>query len=167
MFTRPPVKANLRSGGFSFLELLIFVVVVSTALLGVLSVINLDVSRSAEALQRKQAIAVAEAFIDEVLTRQFANPSAFVGTPTQINRPFFIDIDDYHLFTSNGIFTKNGQVVSGLTGYSVSISITPSAANTPVSGGVFVTTGEMKRIDVTVTTPSGEPVKLSAYRANI
>ena len=167
MFTRCPVKAPVRLGGFSFLELMIFVVVVSTALLGVLSVIHLDVSRSAEALQRKQAIAIAEAFIDEVLTRQFANPTAFVGSATQSNRPFFIDVDDYHNFTSTGIYTKSGQVINGLTGYSVSISITPSTQNTPVSGGVFVPPGEMKRIDISVITPSGEPVKLSAYRANI
>lgn len=163
--------APVRSRGFTLPELLLFIVVVSVALTGVLAVLNLNGARSSDPAQRKQAIAVAEAFVDEVMTREFSNPSEFTGASNQTNRPMFVDVDDYNGFSSSGVYTRGsvltqGTAIDGLAGYSVSIVVTATTSPTGPAGQQ-VSTGKMKKITVRVTAPSGEAIPLVAYVADI
>lgn len=59
-------KNILNQRGFSLIELIVFVIIVSVALTGVLSVLNVTTKNSAEPLIRKQMLAIAEGLIDEV-----------------------------------------------------------------------------------------------------
>lgn len=60
-----------RSSGFTLIELIMFIVIVSASLAGVLSVLNTVTSRSADPLIRKQMLTIAEALMDEVQMRSF------------------------------------------------------------------------------------------------
>jgi MSHA pilin protein MshD len=162
---------RIRSRGFTIPELLLFIVVVSVALAGVLAVLNLDAGRSADPAQRKQAIAVAEAFMDEVMTREFSNPDGYTGLSNQNNRPVFIDVDDFNGFSSSGIYTRgsafvSGALIGGLEDYSVAIQVAATTIPTGPSGQQ-VGAGKMKKITVQVTTPGGEVIPLVAYLADI
>lgn len=55
-----------RMAGISMIELIFFIVIVSVAVAGVLSVLNVTVKSSADPQQRKQALAIAEALLEEV-----------------------------------------------------------------------------------------------------
>lgn len=55
-----------RMAGISMIELIFFIVIVSVAVVGVLSVLNVTVKSSADPQQRKQALAIAEALLEEV-----------------------------------------------------------------------------------------------------
>lgn len=55
-----------RQAGLSMVELIIFIVIISVAVAGVLSVLTYTTGRSADPLQRKQAILLAEALLEEV-----------------------------------------------------------------------------------------------------
>lgn len=55
-----------RQGGLSMVELIIFIVIISVAVAGVLSVMTYTTGRSADPLQRKQAILLAEGLLEEV-----------------------------------------------------------------------------------------------------
>ena len=164
------IRKRQGACGFTLPELLLFVVVVSVALAGVLMVLNLDGSRSADPAQRKQAIAIAEAFMDEVMTREFSNPNEFTGVSNQNNRPIFVDVDDYNGFSSNGIYTRGsafaaGTLINGLEDYAVTISVSAtSSATGPVDQQV--TAGKMKKITVRVTAPGGEVIPLVGYVAD-
>lgn len=57
--------------GFSLIELIIFIVIVSVALAGVLMAINTVTKNSADPLIRKQMLTIAEALLDEVQMRSF------------------------------------------------------------------------------------------------
>ncbi|MBI5752730.1 MAG: type II secretion system protein [Hydrogenophilales bacterium] len=148
--------AGLR--GFSLIEVIVFIMIVSIALAGVLSAMNFTTQHSADPLVRKQAIAVAESLLEEVALHDFANPSGgFSGAATQANRQSFDDIGDYNNFTTSGIYTIDGTQISGLTGYNVSVTVVGSVlSGIPVTGASLIT--------VTVTGPDNVSVVLAGYR---
>jgi MSHA pilin protein MshD len=63
-FERSSVSAKQR--GASLIELIMFIVIVSVALAGILLVMNVTTRASADPLIRKQALAIAESLLEEV-----------------------------------------------------------------------------------------------------
>lgn len=61
-----------RQVGLTLIELIIFIVVVSVGLAGILSVLNVTVLHSADPLVQKQAQALAEGLLEEIQTGYFA-----------------------------------------------------------------------------------------------
>ena len=57
--------------GLTLIELIVFIVIVSTALAGVLTVLNVTTKSSADPMIRKQALAIAEALLEEVQLQPF------------------------------------------------------------------------------------------------
>ena len=142
--------------GFTLVELIVAMVVISIALVGVMSVINYTTSHSSDPVLRQQAIAIAEAYMEEITLKNYVDPDAD-GEGT---RDLFDDVDDYNGLSDSGAVDQNGNVISGLGNYSVSVSVTPQnygPAGNEVSG---------LKIDVTVTDPVGENLILTGYRAN-
>jgi len=152
-----------RSGGFSFVELLIAIVVLSIAVVGILTVYSNTARGSAEALISKQSLAIAEAMLDEIQLTAFANPSGgFSGAATQANRSNFDDVSDYHNFATTGVCAINdpGPGCTVVTGYNVLVTVVATAFN-------GITTTDSKLITVTVThAASGRSVSLAGYKIN-
>lgn len=63
----------------TLIELIVFIVVVSVGLAGVMSVLNLTVMRSADPLVAKQAMAVADALLEEITLKNFCDPTPAVA----------------------------------------------------------------------------------------
>lgn len=63
--------ARRRQRGLSLIELIIFMVIVSVAVIGVLQVLNVTVRNSADPLRRKQALLLAEGLMEEVQLAPF------------------------------------------------------------------------------------------------
>src|ERR1035437_6169769 len=61
--------------GFTLIELIIFIVVVSVGLAGILSVMNTVVKSSADPMVRKQTLAIAESLLEEILLKDYADPN--------------------------------------------------------------------------------------------
>jgi MSHA pilin protein MshD len=61
--------------GMSLIELIMFIVIVSVGIVGILLVMNVTVKSSADPMVRKQALAMAEAILGEILAKDFANPT--------------------------------------------------------------------------------------------
>ncbi|MCK4502598.1 MAG: pilus assembly protein MshD, partial [Desulfuromonadales bacterium] len=70
------------------------------------------------------------------------------------------DVDDYNGLADSGAVDQNGNAISGLENYAVSVSVQPQ--NYGPSGAEV---GGLK-IDVTVTDPAGERLILTGYRAD-
>lgn len=64
-------RRNRNQVGFTLIELVIFIVIVGVALAGVLSVFNITTRHSADPILRKQALAIAEALLEEVMLQPF------------------------------------------------------------------------------------------------
>lgn len=71
--------------GVTLIELIMFIVIVSVALVGVLTVFNVTTRSSADPMIRKQMLAIAEAVLDEVQSQPFTwcdpdDPAATTAT---------------------------------------------------------------------------------------
>ena len=60
-----------RQRGLTLIELIMFIVIVSVALVGVLTVFNVTTRSSADPMIRKQMLAIAEAVLEEVMLQPF------------------------------------------------------------------------------------------------
>lgn len=68
----PDMTVRLRKqAGVSLIELIMFIVIVSVGLAGILSVMNITTRASADPLVRKQAIAIAESLLEEIQLQPF------------------------------------------------------------------------------------------------
>ena len=145
-----------RQAGISLVELILFIVIVSIGLAGILSVMNLTTRHSADPMVRKQALAAAESLMEEIALKNFSDPD---GSEAGETRPSFDDVDDYHGYSSNGIRDINETPIGALADYQVSVAVAAAAL-----GGIAA--GEALRITVTVSGPGGESITLDGYRTN-
>lgn len=152
--------------GLTLIELIIFIVVVSVGLTGILAVMNVTVRESADPVVRKQSLAMAEAILEEVLAKDF-DPNSGYDTTVAANcanpdRALCDDVDDYACFdgsTANktiaGTETLGSSAIPGLAGLSATVAV----AAVTVSGVA------MKRVTVTVT-GGPDTIAHSGHRAD-
>jgi MSHA pilin protein MshD len=159
------MKTRFREYGVTLVELVVAIVVIGFALAGIMVVIVRNVSSSADPVIWHQAVAVAEAYLEEILTKDYVSN----GTAGE-NRATYDDVDDYNNLANNGCLTttaacptlgscacdQNGDPIAGLAGYNVNVQVIPDTLN-----GVAA-----KRVQVTVTTPAGSSLVISGYRTN-
>jgi MSHA pilin protein MshD len=138
-----------RQTGFTLVELVIFIVIVSVGVTGILLVMNTVVASSADPMVRKQALALADSILEEILQKDYADPD---GTSGETTRATFDDVDDYN-GKSNSTFT---DLPASLATYLITIVVDAPAS---LNG---VTT---KRVRVTVS-HGRESITLTGYRGN-
>ncbi len=163
MCIEPSFPREVRQRGISLVELIMFIVIISVAVVGVLLVMNLTTAHSADPLVRKQALAIAESLLEEIELQDFNNPDggftpAIPGNPTLLERAKFDDVTDYNGFATTGIYAIDGTPVTGLSGYNVlATRVEPKAlGNIPAASAVLIT--------VTVADPTGEKTVAAGYR---
>jgi len=139
---------RLQGRGFSLIELIFFIVIVSVGLAGVLQVMQTTAKASADPMVRKQALALAEAVLQEVLQKAYTDPDPLVTTG-ETTRESFDDVDDYN-GRSNATFT---DLPAGLSAYTIAIVVAPATLGTLT----------VKRVSVTVTR-GAESINLQGYR---
>jgi len=145
-----------RENGFTLIEVLIFIVVVAAGLAGILSVMNTSVKSSADPMVRKQALAIAEALLEEILLKAYANP---IGGDTGTVRASYDDVDQYNGYsTAGGIKDGQGNAILSLAAYNVSPAVV-------VAASTDLNTVPSKKVTVSITGPGGAIV-LSGYRSN-
>jgi MSHA pilin protein MshD len=174
-----PRRAAAR--GLSLVELLIFIVVVGSALAGVLQVFLQSTVGSADPMLRRQALSIAESLLEEVMLMPFTfcgsnDPNVETATSTagcssgadaigpeagetRFTSPQFDNVNDYHGYSMNGIVDITHTAVSGLGAYSASVNVSPAALGTIAAGS-----GDALRVTVTVTGPGGTSIALDGYR---
>lgn len=157
-----------RQCGLTLIELIIFIVIVSVSLAGILLVMNVTVKSSADPMVRKQALAMADAIMDEVLAKDFSNPvGGFTETNgTCANRTQYDDVSDYDCFKTSsanrisGTSTLGSTSIASLSAYSASVDVDATTSKLGLTGGT-----QVKTITVTVT-GSGQTIQLIGYRTN-
>lgn len=156
MYRLTELPAGRANDGFTLVELIIVIVVLSTGLLGILAVYQQTVVRSADPLLQQQALAIAEAHMDEILGRQCDATSS----TTPGGRPDWLWMRDYHGLDDTPPQDILGNQIPLLSGYRVEVAVVHGtnhlADDVPTC-----------RVDVTVShdTHAGVRVVLSGFRA--
>src|SRR3954468_16228743 len=179
----PNVSRSRRTlqAGISLVELIIFVIIVSIGVAGILTVFNLTAQKSADPQVRRQMLSAAEALLEEVQFKPFTycdpdDPNAAtaassagctggaggandesklpLGPEAGETRAMFDNVSDYNGLSLSPASDINGNTI---TGYSASVSVLQQQleASIPLAASL--------RITVTVTHGS-DSLSLSAYR---
>lgn len=183
--TYPARKFRLRGNGaqlgVTLVELIIAIVIITIGVAGVLSAFQQSVRASSSPFQAKQAIAIAEALLEEVQLSAFtycqpsdpkyvANPAfqaagvgdctagfaEALGAEAGDARPFD-NVNDYNGLALNPVTDVSGAPIPNVAGYSAAIAVVPTAL-------ASVPAGEAMLITVSVTAPNGEVFSLDGYR---
>ncbi|MBD3812508.1 MAG: prepilin-type N-terminal cleavage/methylation domain-containing protein [Betaproteobacteria bacterium] len=174
--------------GLSLIELLVFIVVVGIAVTGVLSVFSLNARTSADPVVQKQALAIADSLLEEVLAKPYTycdpddanvetaqnalvgplgcattpegmGPEVAQGESRNANLTPFDNVNDYNNFQMlNGIVDPSGNAVPDLNGYTASVLVQPAGAFNGIPPD------ETLLVTVTVNGPGNHSVTLSGYR---
>lgn len=156
-------KTFSAAQGFTLIELIVFIVIVGVALAGVLSVLNIAAKSSADPIQPKQAMLVAESMLEEILLKSYANPSGgyVAACPATCDRSRFDDVSDYAGYSSSGVYSLDNLTapVSGLGNYNVAVAVAPTS--------VTATGNSLAGLRITVSVSVGGTIySLSGYRFN-
>lgn len=146
-----------RQRGVTLIELVVAITVVAIAVTTILGAIGAVASRSADAMIQQQAIAIGQAYLDEIEQRWVVDPN---GTPPNTGRGSWDLVDEYNGLIDIGAHDQFGNAITGLSAYTVSVATSPTAG----LGGVPAAAA--RRIDITVSYPPSGSVTLSGYRTN-
>jgi MSHA pilin protein MshD len=164
--------------GFTLIETVIVVVLLGVIMAGMTVLFVKNVSESHQPYLRQRALAVADAFMDEILRKRWddytplgggcvktascpAGPlAAGIGTEEGA-RSDYDDIDDYDAITNQSPPQDSaGNAMTGYDGFSVTVTVDQPG----IWNGVAAE--DVKRIQVQVTSTIGETLMLTAYRVN-
>ena len=145
-----------RQAGTTLIELVISIVIVSIAISAVLMVMSMTVGYSADPMIRYQAVAIAEAYLEEISLKAFADPG---GGDGEASRDLYDDVDDYHGLVDVGARNQFDAALPGLGNYTVSVTVTQSALPSIAASDNYL-------INVTITHAANINFTLSAYRPN-
>jgi MSHA pilin protein MshD len=154
MAPKLPILANIHfQTGVTLIELILSMVIISIALTGIFSVMNLTVSHSADPIVEHQAIAIAEAYLEEILLQSFNDPN---GTEVGETRVSYDNVADYNGLNDIGAHNQKGDLLTSLSSYNVSVTVVDQtvAGLTP------------KEITVTVSGPGVSGLSLVGYKFN-
>ena len=174
--------------GFTFVELIVTIVILGIAATGILYTMSINTQHSADPMVQEQAILIAEAYMEEILLKKFLDPSngtTNVCPPAEATRAQYDNVCDYNLPTAGNVGggltdlgahnVINATPIPGLESYNVSVKV---ASDTGISGISIgppassitntATSVRVLRVDVRVTHASipDVDVALTAYRTN-
>jgi MSHA pilin protein MshD len=146
-----------RHRGVTLVELIVAISIVAIGVTSILGALSAAASHSADAMIQQQAVAIAQAYLDETLQRWVVDP---YGTPPNTGRASWDTVDEYNGLVDTGAHDQFGNAIAALSRYTVSVAVSQSAALTGIAAAAA------RRIDVTVTYAPNVTVTLSGYRTN-
>lgn len=184
-------RGNLdcRQSGMTLIELIMFIVIVSVGVVGILTVLDITAKNSSDPLIRKQMLAIATGLIEEVEMQPFTycdpnDPKASTATSTagctsgdvevmgpelgetrtSASNPFN-NVSDYYVSSGYQLPSPIADIAGGNpapAGYSATIRIVPEALNGIASDS---TPANMNVLRIAVTVSHGSnSLTLEGYR---
>lgn len=147
-----------RARGFTLVEVIVAIAIISVAIGGVMLVFVVALTHSADPQQQQQAVAIAEGYMDEILSRAYADPDP-VAT-REASRALWDDVTDYDGLNETPR-DQNGNTIAGLDAYTVRVSVVDS---NNVLGPTGDTAPLARRIDVRVILAPSVDTTISAYK---
>ncbi len=135
--------------GFTLIEVIIFIVVVGAGMAGILLVSSNIVKSSADPMVRKQALALADSILEEIVQKEYEDPDGVSGETT---RATMDDVDDYNGKTKT-LFTDWPTTLSAYSA-TIAVAATTLGSAPPIAA---------KKVTVTVSGGT-EVIVMTGYR---
>lgn len=148
-------------GGLSLIELIVSVVIISIAITTIVATFSRVSLSSVDPMLQEQAIAIAEAYMEEITLKPFLDPDTLAVCPApEGSRSLYDNVCDYNGLNDVGVRDQAGGVpITGLEQFTVNVSVQNSALN-------GVPAASSLRIDIRVshTSERGSTAYLTGYR---
>lgn len=174
------MKTRSQSG-FTLIETVIVIVLVGAMMAGMSSLFMNNVGHSHRPYLRQKALAVANAFMDEIFRKRWNESTplgggcvnagsgfcatgpgaASIGVEAGETRATYDDVDDYHGLSQTPPQDSAGVDMPDYTGYTVDVTVAQ-----PGSAWNGVPAADVRLITVSVTSNGGESINISTYRVN-
>jgi MSHA pilin protein MshD len=141
----------------TLVELVISIVIIGIAAAALFSAMAAITGRSADPLLRQQSLAIAEAYLEEILLQPFLDSGGAVCPAPPASRASYDNVCDYDGLSDNGARDARGQAIAALASYRVQVAVTAQA-------WAGLAAGDVLRVQVTVTDPAGQPLALDGFR---
>ena len=113
------IFSNINNqAGITLVELIVSIVVIAVAVTGVLLAVQFTTRHSADPMIRQQAVAIADAYMEEILLRPYADPDGI----SESSRDEYDDVYDYDNISSTEPKDQNGDSM-GLNNYLVTVDV--------------------------------------------
>jgi MSHA pilin protein MshD len=171
-----------KQQGVTLVELVISIVIISIAMVAMMSSFSLSMSHSADPLWRNKALKLGQLYLDEILAKKYAELSPIGGLPFVESsdsgcanlgpdgtetRATYDDVDDYHGITDSVPTSLTAPLDSSYDDYRIDITV---ACDGDDVGALAEAGGDdnshAKIITVTVTPPNQSPITFAAYKGN-
>lgn len=137
--------ARVRQRGATLIELIMFIVIVSVAIAGILIVLNLTVGRSADPIVQKQAQALAEGLLEEVQLGLFAYCD---GADSQVYYATTAAACTGGVADSFGPEVGESRPYDTVMDYASALNTETAIAATDISGGIAAPTGYTATVEL-------------------
>lgn len=167
--------------GFTLIETIIVIVMVGALMAGMTVMFVENVGNSHKPYLRQKALAVANAYMDEIYTKRWNDNTPIgggcvvtasaacltAGAPAVVaigddgeTRATYDDVDDYHGLNQSPQ-NSSGVAMPDYSGFTVAVSVTQPGANWNGAAAA-----DVRLIKVDVTSSANETISVSAYRTN-
>jgi len=155
-------RPQFLQAGFTMIELVISMTIISLALLGTLLAINTAGVYSGDPMLDHQGISIAESYLEEILQKGFSTVASCPAPPSPGGRASFNDVCQYNGLSQPPTSQAGVAISSLLNTYTVTVTVDSSAA----SLGTLTPGTQVERVDVTVSHSTMPTMTFSSYRTN-
>jgi MSHA pilin protein MshD len=159
--------------GVTLVELVISIIILSIAMVALMSAFSNSMLNSADPLWRNKTLKLAQLYLDEILAKNYDHNTPVGGVPyvaapsctglgpeTGETRETFNDVDDYHGLTESAD-SLTTIIDSSYDSYQVSVEVVCRGSDVNASANIHA-----KKITVTITPPSQVAIPFSVYKGN-
>ncbi|MDX1695075.1 MAG: prepilin-type N-terminal cleavage/methylation domain-containing protein [Ketobacteraceae bacterium] len=168
--------------GVTLVELVITIVIMSVALLAVVSVYSRAIYSSADPMIYAKAVELGQAYLEEILTKKYDENTPTGGVPAAgstlgpplsgslgpdagESRPTYDDVDDFDGLSDTVPVYVTGDDFNDYVNYQVTVNVSYVNATSELPG-LGINNNDMKRIQVNVSNPLSNTLVFAAYKGN-
>lgn len=173
--------AQPKQQGFTLIEIIIGIVVLSISMAIILTLIVPAEQHSADQIHQIKAAELGQSMLNEIIGHAFDNNSDMAGSvwrcnetgkpactaatalgpeAGEINRSLFNDVDDYNGFTVH-VNAANESLDRGYDTFKIAVVVSYDGLMLGLANNNLA-----KRITVTITTPLGTDIAFTGYKSN-
>jgi MSHA pilin protein MshD len=157
-------EAPAGERGTTLVEMIVSIAIIAVVVSGTLLLVQKVAVHSADPMIERQALAIAQAYLEEILLRPYWDPLLGAGggacPAPPASRDLYDNVCDYQGLDDAGAADQTGTPVPGLAAYRVRVAVDAGAALGDLSGPA-----DVLRVDVRVTHPAVVDLVLSGFRA--
>ena len=163
----PNSAARHQAAAFTVVEAVCCVIIVAVMLVAAMNAIA--ASAKARSIQRRQALssALGKQLLGEIMQSRYQDPNqttVLLGPELgETTRSQYNDVDDYNGWIESPPQDRNGKALPGLAGWTRSVAVAWVTPANPANTSALES--GLKRITVTVTSPTGQVSQETALRS--